>query len=130
MKAVEKKALIVNEIDLAKTDGTLESVIADYEFIAKDSFVGVKRNSSLLPLEILSEIFKHSAGEQVSVDSNNGDVYLVDVLKLNLPSDEYISEVLEQYQDLAQERASQNMSVIMNKDLFDNARVNLNNLVF
>ena len=130
MKAVEKKALIVNEVDLAKTDGTLESVIADYEFIAKDSFVGVKRNSSLLPLEILSEIFKYSAGEQVSVDSNNGDVYLVDVLKLNLPSDEYISEVLEQYQGLAQERASQNMSVIMNKDLFDNARVNLNNSVF
>ena len=130
IKAVEKKALIVNEIDLAKTNGTLESVITGYEFIAKDSFVGVKRNSSLLPLEILSEIFKHSAGEQVSVDSNNGDVYLVDVLKLNLPSDEYISEVLEQYQGLAQERASQNMSVIMNKDLFDNARVNLNNLVF
>jgi hypothetical protein len=57
-------------------------------------------------------------------------MYLVDVLKLNLPSDEYISEVLEQYQNLAQERASQNMSVIMNEDLFDNARVNLNNLVF
>ena len=53
-----------------------------------------------------------------------------DVLKLNLPSDEYISEVIEQYQSLAQERASQNMSIIMNEDLFDNARVNLNNLVF
>jgi peptidyl-prolyl cis-trans isomerase D len=130
MKAVEKKALIVSEIDSAKTDGTLESVIAGYEFIAKDNFVGVKRNSSLLPPEILSEVFKYSAGEQVYVDSNNGDMYLVDVLKLNLPSDEYISEVLEQYQNLAQERASQNMSVIMNEDLFDNARVNLNNLVF
>ena len=75
-------------------------------------------------------MFKHSSGEQVSVDSNNGDLYMVDVLKLNLPSDEYISEVIEQYQSLAQERASQNMSIIMNEDLFDNARVNLNNLVF
>lgn len=130
MKAVEKKALIVSEIDLAKTDGTLETVIAGYQFIVKDSFVGVKRNSSLLPFEILSEVFKHSSGEQVSVDSNNGDLYMVDVLKLNLPSDEYISEVIEQYQSLAQERASQNMSIIMNEDLFDNARVNLNNLVF
>ena len=130
MKAIEKKALLIEELNLAKLDGTLESVVSAYNFIVKDNFVEVKRDSSLFPPEVLSELFKQSSGNTVSTDSSNGDMFIVDILELNQPSDEYISKVLDTYKGIAEERATQNMSIIINEDLFDNARVNLNNSVF
>jgi peptidyl-prolyl cis-trans isomerase D len=130
MKAIEKKALLIEELNLAKLDGTLESVVSAYNFIVKDNFVEVKRDSSLFPPEVLSELFKQSSGNSVSTDSSNGDMFIVDILELNQPSDEYISKVLDTYKGIAEERATQNMSIIINEDLFDNARVNLNNSVF
>ena len=130
MKAVEKKTLLVEEVNAAKLDGSLDSVISAYTYIVKDNFVEVKRNSSLLPPEILSELFKYSSGEAMSMDSNNGDTFMIDVLKVTQPSGEYLSEIIEQYQSIAEQRVTQNMSTIINEDLFDNARINLNNSVF
>jgi hypothetical protein len=130
MKAVEKKTLLVEEVNAAKLDGSLDSVISAYTSIVKDNFVEVKRNSSLLPPEILSELFKYSSGEAMSMDSNNGDTFMIDVLKVTQPSGEYLSEIIEQYQSIAEQRVTQNMSTIINEDLFDNARINLDNSVF
>ena len=130
IKAIEKKTLLVEEVNAAKLDGSLDSVISSYAYIANDNFVEVKRNSSLLPPEILSELFKYSSGEAMSMDSNNGDTFMVDVLKVTQPSGEYLSEIIEQYQSIAEQRVNQNMSTIINEDLFDNARINLNNSVF
>ena len=130
IKAIEKKTLLVEEVNAAKLDGSLDSVISAYAYIANDNFVEVKRNSSLLPPEILSELFKYSSGEAMSMDSNNGDTFMVDVLKVTQPSGEYLSEIIEQYQSIAEQRVNQNMSTIINEDLFDNARINLNNSVF
>ena len=130
MKAVEKKTLLVEEVNAAKLDGSLDSVISAYTYIVKDNFVEVKRNSSLLPPEILSELFKYSSDEAMSMDSNNGDTFMIDVLKVTQPSGEYLSEIIDQYQSIAEQRVTQNMSTIINEDLFDNARINLDNSVF
>jgi hypothetical protein len=51
-------------------------------------------------------------------------------LKVTQPSGEYLSEIIEQYQSIAEQRVTQNMSTIINEDLFDNARINLDNSVF
>ncbi len=128
IKAVEKKSLLVEQLNLAKSNETFNEFILDYSFIIKDSFVEVGRNSSLMPPEILSELFKHSPLETVSMDSNNGDMYMVDVLKLNQPSDDDIDKLLEEYQNFAEQKNSQMMSDIINKELFDSARVNLDNI--
>ena len=127
IKAVEKKSLLVEQLNLAKSNETFNEFISDYSFIIKDSFVEVGRNSSLMPPEILSELFKYSPLETVSMDSNNGDMYMVDVLKLNQPSDDDIDKLLEEYQNFAEQKNSQMMSDIINKELFDSARVNLTN---
>ena len=71
-----------------------------------------------------------SPRRSVAMDSNNGDTFMVDVLKVTQPSGEYLSEIIEQYQSIAEQRVNQNMSTIINEDLFDNARINLNNSVF
>ena len=127
IKATEKKSLLILDINKAKSNGISDEVISDYAFITKDSFVEVGRGSSLMPPEVVSELFKYSSGESVSMDSNDGDAYIVDVLKLNQPNDEDIVKLLEQYQAFAEQKTAQGISNIINKELFDSARVNLDN---
>ena len=49
---------------------------------------------------------------------------------MNSPSEESIELLLEQYKSFSDERFSSKMSEIINDDVFNNARVNLTNLVF
>ena len=129
-KAIEKRNLLVSELDKAKTENTLQSFFAAYDFLSEESFVDVKRYSSLLPQEVISEIFKTFPGESVTVNSRSGDVYIVDLVAINKPSSESIDSLYEQYNNFSEERTTNNISAVINKDIFDSAKVNLNDLVF
>ena len=129
-KAIEKRNLLVSELDKAKIEDTLQSFYEAYDFISEESFVEVKRYSSLLPQEVISEVFKVSPGESVTINSRSGDVYIVDLVGINKPTSESLNPLLEQYTKISEERAVNNISAIINKDIFDSAKVNLNNLVF
>ena len=129
-KAVEKQNLLITEIESAKSNDSLDSFISAYSFISKDSFVEVNRYSSLIPQEILTEVFKTKAGDSISVSARNGDTYILDLINMNSPSKESIEALLEQYKSFSEERFSSKMSEIINDDVFNNARVNLTNLVF
>ncbi|MDC1150579.1 SurA N-terminal domain-containing protein [Gammaproteobacteria bacterium] len=129
-KAIEKRNLLVSELDKAKTENTLQSFFAAYDFLSEESFVDVKRYSSLLPQEVISEIFKTFPGESVTVNSRSGDVYIVDLVAINKPSSESIDSLYEQYNNFSEERTANNISAVINKDIFDSAKVNLNDLVF
>lgn len=129
-KAIEKRNLLVSELDKAKTENTLQSFFAAYNFLSEESFVDVKRYSSLLPQEVISEIFKTLPGESVTVNSRSGDVYIVDLVAINKPSSESIDSLYEQYNSFSEERTANNISAVINKDIFDSAKVNLNDLVF
>ena len=129
-KAIEKRNLLVSELDKAKTENTLQSFFAAYDFLSEESFVDVKRYSSLLPQEVISEIFKTFPGESVTVNSRSGDVYIVDLVAINKPSSESIDSLYEQYNNFSEERTAKNISAVINKDIFDSAKVNLNDLVF
>ena len=129
-KAIEKQSLLMSQIETARLDENLDEFISAYNFITRDNFVDVGRNSSLIPREVLSEVFKLSSGTQVSLDATNGDTYLVDIININQASEESIKELLESYRGLSEEVMSDRMSVIINDDIFTSARVNLNNLVF
>ncbi len=129
-KAIEKRNLLVSELDKAKTENTLQSFFAAYDFLSEESFVDVKRYSSLLPQEVISEIFKTLPGESVTVNSRSGDVYIVDLVAINKPSSESIDSLYEQYNSFSEERTANNISAVINKDIFDSAKVNLNDLVF
>ena len=129
-KAIEKRNLLITELDKAKIEDTLQSFYEAYDFISEESFVDVKRYSSLLPQEVISDIFKASPGESVTINARSGDVYVVDLVGINKPSPESIDTLYEQYTNFSEERAVNNISAVINKEIFDSAKVNLNNMVF
>jgi len=130
-KASEKQALLSVEIEEAKTQESLDTFISAYDFVSQESFVDVKRYSSLLPREVVSKIFNSSVGDSISINASNGDIYLVDILNYKKPENEAIAELVNQYEGFSEERTINNISSIINDDLFDNARVNFNaNITF
>ena len=64
------------------------------------------------------------------MSARNGDSYILDLVNMNSPAEESIEALLEQYKSFSEERLSSKMSEIINDDVFNNARVNLSNLVF
>jgi hypothetical protein len=64
------------------------------------------------------------------LSARNGDSYILDLVNMNSPAEESIEALLEQYKSFSEERLSSKMSEIINDDVFNNARVNLSNLVF
>ena len=129
-KAIEKQNLLVAEIEKAKSEDNIDSFISAYNFISKDSFVEVNRYSSLIPQEILIELFKQKTGSSISLIAKNGDSYILDLISMNKPSEESIEILLEQYKSFSQERHSGKISEIINDYVNSNAKVNLSNFVF
>tara|TARA_A100001011_G_scaffold158002_1_gene166497 strand:+ start:5934 stop:7805 length:1872 start_codon:yes stop_codon:yes gene_type:complete len=129
-KTIEKTNLLVSELGIAKKENTLQSFYEEYDFISEESFVEVKRYSSLLPQEVISEVFKIAPGNSVTINTNSGDVYIVDLVSVKRPTTESIDALYGQYNNFSLERVAKNISSIISEDIFDSAKVNLNNLVF
>ena len=129
-KVTEKKSLLASELALAKEENTLDSFIQAYDFISNESFVDVKRYSSLLPQDVISEIFKLESKTSKILNSRNGDIYLVDLIKFNQPDDDAINDLYEQYSAFSEEKVSNNILAVIEEDIFQSARINLNNLAF
>ena len=131
VKATEKQMLLTNEIKAAKANGQLDSFIEPYgDFIKKDSFVNLKRFSSLMPREVIFEVFNNTANETFISNVSNGDTYIVDIIGFTMPTDEFVNEVSNEYKSFSDERISNIISVVINDEIFEDANVNLNNLIF
>ena len=129
-KANEKITLLENEMQSIEGSEDRTAFIETYNYVTQDNFVDVKRYSSLLPQEVLNEIFNSMPNSTINVDTINGDKYLVEIINFNQPEESEINEALEQYGAFGQERFASKMSEIINEDAFQSARVNLNNLAF
>jgi parvulin-like peptidyl-prolyl isomerase len=125
-KANTKQELLNKEIEVVRKNGDIEEFISAYEFISKDSFVDVKRYSSLIPQEISQELFKLQSGQSVSMNAKNGDTYIIDLTMIKKPSEESLTELLEQYKSFSEQRIFEKMNDIIQSQIIDNARVNLN----
>ena len=128
-KSIEKISLLNDEILSIQDSEEKNSFIAKYSYISEESFVDVKRYSSLLPGEVLREIFNSSSDKTIYVDANNGDKYIINILSFNTPNDEDIKEIFAQYNDFGAEQLSAKMQQIVNEDVFQSAKVNLNSLI-
>ena len=129
-KAIEKLALMDEELSSIETEDDQNAFIGAYSYISEDTFVDVKRYSSLLPQEILVKIFNSMSGDTFNMNANNGDLYIVNINNFNQLSEDEINSVIEEYNTFGQERLASKMSEIINDDVFESARVNLNNLIF
>ena len=129
-KALEKLDLLEEEFNSIADVQDKQSFIETYNFVTTDKFVDVKRYSSLLPQEVLSAVFNTKAGEVLKVNAQNGDKYFVDIVAFKQPNESEINEIIEEYKSFAEERSASKMSEVINEDVFESARVNLNNLIF
>ena len=129
-KALDKINLLSDEIRAISSDEERNEFISAYDYVIEDSFIGVKRYSSLLPREVLNIIFNSKSGIQISADSQNGDKYIIDIEKFNMPTEDEIINVVEDYTSFGKDVFTTKMSQIINDEVFLNARVNLNNLIF
>ena len=129
-KAAEKLNLLEEELNSIADAQDKQSFIEAYNFVTTDTFVDVKRYSSLLPQEVLSAVFNAKAGEVLKINAQNGDKYFVDIVAFQQPNESEINEIIEEYKSFAEERSASKMSEVINEDVFESARVNLNNLIF
>ncbi len=131
VKTTEKQMLLTNEIKTAKDNGQLDSFIKPYgDIIKKDSFVNLKRFSSLMPREVIFEVFNNSTDKTFISNVSNGDTYIVDIIGFTMPTDEFVNEVSNEYKSFSDERISNIISTVINDEIFEDANVNLNNLIF
>ena len=128
-KSIEKISFLNDEILSIQYSEEKKSFIGKYSYISEESFVDVKRYSSLLPVEVLREIFNSSSDKTIYVDANNGDKYIINILSFKTPNDEDIKEIYAQYNDFGAEQLSAKMQQIVNEDVFQSAKVNLNSLI-
>lgn len=128
-KAIEKIYLLQEELISIKDSDEKDSFINSYSYISEESFVDVKRYSSLLPNEILRKVFNETEGSVLNLEANNRDQYLVHILKFNQLSENDIDTLIVEYNDFSLERSASKMQQIINEDVFQSARVNLNDLI-
>ena len=129
-KAIEKIALLTNEVNSISNEEEKSEFIGAYSYVTDESFVDVKRYSSLLPREVLTSVFNSKSGARIQSESNNRDKYIIDIIQFNAPLESDIEQVLSEYSSFGEDVISTKMSQIINEDVFESARVNLSNLIF
>ena len=129
-KAVEKLKLVENEFKTIDSKEDQVDFMKAYDFMSQDTFINVKRYSSLLPQEVLTEIFNNKPNTTLNINANNGDKYIVEINNFNQLSEDEINSVTIEYTNFSQERFSSKMSEIINEDVFESARINLKNVSF
>ena len=129
-KAIEKLKLVENEFKTIDSKEDQVDFMKAYDFMSQDTFINVKRYSSLLPQEVLTEIFNNKPNTTLNINANNGDKYIVEINNFNQLSEDEINSVTVEYTNFSQERFSSKMSEIINEDVFESARINLKNVSF
>ncbi|MAQ98312.1 MAG: peptidylprolyl isomerase [Gammaproteobacteria bacterium] len=129
-KAIEKLKLVENEFKTIDSKEDQVDFMKAYDFMSQDTFINVKRYSSLLPQEVLTEIFNNKPNTILNIKANNGDKYIVEINNFNQLSEDEINSVTIEYTNFSQERFSSKMSEIINEDVFESARINLKNVSF
>ena len=128
-KAIEKISLLEEEIlENSETDDS-KSFVDTYSYVSQESYVDVKRYSSLLPREVLREIFDSSSGSTLNLSANNGDRYIINLNSFTKPSEEDIQEIINEYTAFGEDSFATKMQQIINEDIFQKANENLNDLL-
>ena len=125
-----KKSAIEEEFTGLSNDDEKKSFVDQNSFASFETFKDIKRYSSLLPQEVLAEIFNTAINSELSLTSRNGDHYFVNINKFNPPSQEEMDEAIEQYSAFDTQRLIDRMNGILSDDLFDKAKISLNEQIF
>ena len=105
-----------------------ESYVLDNNNVMKDSFISVKRGSTLFPSNILDEIFSSPAGITKNVKAFNSDIYIFKVTEITEPTDSFIDSVISDYEDFSSTTSLVKLNLIIEKEISKDIRDNIKNL--
>ena len=95
--------------------------------ISNETFKNVKRFSSLLPAEVISETFESSIGSLVTSSAFNGDKYWAQSSNEVIPTQEDLGEAIDQYKGFYNESLGKQFSGFIDKAFKKNQKVRLEN---
>jgi len=95
-----------------------------YNYLSVENFVNVKSNASILPREVINELFVKELNSK-SLIASADDYYYVVIDGIELPTDENIANLLEEYKSLSLDQVNNKIFAIINDELFSNLRNDL-----
>ena len=95
--------------------------------ISNETFKNVKRFSSLLPPEVITETFESSIGALVTSTAFNGDRFWAQSSNEVIPSEAEFGDSIDQYRDFYTDALGKQYSGLIDKALKENQKVRLKN---
>ena len=122
---VNQKAILAREEILQKLDSISSDEFLDfasqYPYLTVENFVNVKSNASILPRDVVNQLFEKELGT-ISVIPASNDYYLVSLYGINKPSSEVVNSLIDDYKLLSSEQVNSKLFGIINNELYTNIR--------
>jgi peptidyl-prolyl cis-trans isomerase D len=125
----EKANFLIDEFsDNAEKVLLGESMLPSQPGFSKENFKSVKRFSSLLPPEVINEIFESGLGKTVAYEASNGDRYWAQSSNETIPSAEELGETVSRYEEYYNNLLNQQLNGFLDHTMKQNQKVRLQNL--
>jgi len=125
----QKANLSINDFaDNAEKTLLGESMLPSEVGFSQENFKSVKRFSSLLPPEVINEIFESALGETVSYEANSGDRYWAQSSNEIIPSADELGETVARYEEFYNSLLNQQMNGFLDHTMKQGQKVRLQNL--
>jgi len=125
----QKANLSINDFaDNAEKTLLGESMLPSEAGFSQENFKSVKRFSSLLPPEVINEIFESALGETVSYEANSGDRYWAQSSNEIIPSADELGETVARYEEFYNSLLNQQMNGFLDHTMKQDRKVRLQNL--
>jgi peptidyl-prolyl cis-trans isomerase D len=122
---VNQKAILVREEILQKLDSISSDEFLDfasqYPYLTVENFVNVKSNASILPRDVINQLFEKELGTISLIPASN-DYYLVSLYGINKPSSEVVNSLIDDYKLLSSDQVNSKLFGIINNELYTNIR--------
>ena len=105
-----------------------ESYVLENDNVLKDSFISVKRGSTLFPSDVLDNIFSSKLNSPKSKKTFNSDIYIFKVKKISEPSADFIDTIMSDYEDFSSTTSLVKLNLILEKEINKEIRDNIKNL--
>ena len=105
-----------------------ESYVLENNSVLKDSFISVKRGSTLFPPDVLNNIFSSKVNSVNTQKTFNSDIYIFKVKKISEPSEDFINTIMSEYEDFSSSTSLVKLNLILEKEINKEIRDNIKNL--
>ena len=122
-KAFDIRENILLQLESLDKDDFVEFA-EKYNYLSVENFVNVKSNASILPREVINELFVKELNSK-SLIASADDYYYVVIDGIELPTDENIANLLEEYKSLSLDQVNNKIFAIINDELYSNLRNDL-----